>query len=281
MSRRPPRPVRLLASALAAGALLAVAACSDGGSGAAPDTAEQARPASAAVVPPAADEAAASPSASPGTLTRAGAKAALITEADLEADWTQVDDADTWRDSLLVGKVDVADFLTAKADAQDCQKLLDRLYSQEALGKPSGASAVTGFRQGDSRLFEQVAAYDGALDDAWKWFGSLPRTCDEFTTTGGPGGKRTVQVIETPMPEVGDARQGLRVTVKGTANGEPTTLTLDVAAVRVGDNALTVTGGGLSGGQAESVSRGVKQGTERLKTVLAGGTPSPNPSEFD
>ncbi|TDT42797.1 hypothetical protein EV562_101769 [Streptomyces sp. BK208] len=135
MSRRPSHPVRLLASALAAGALLTTAACSDGGgSESAADTAaEQAAVAerNAAEQTPSGSPTGSptgSPSASPGTLTESGAKAALLTEADLEGDWNQVGDADKWRDRLLVGKVDVSDFLTAKADASDCQQLLDGLY---------------------------------------------------------------------------------------------------------------------------------------------------------
>ncbi|MEV7791963.1 hypothetical protein [Streptomyces sp. NPDC087512] len=290
MSRRPSHPARLLASALAAGALLTTAACADGGdsSGAASDTAaEEAARAAAQEAPTASPSGSPtgstspSGSSSPAALTESGAKAALITEADVEDDWNQVNDAGKWHDQLLVGKVDVAGFLDAKADAGDCQKLLDGLFTDGMLGKPSGASALTGFEQGDSRLMEQVAAYGHAqLDDSMKWLAALPQTCDQFTATGSSGGKRTVQVIETSVPDVGDARQGLEVTVQGTADGAPTTLTLDVAVVRVGDNALTVTGGGPDGGASDSVQRGAQQGTARLKTVLAGGTPSP-PSQFD
>ncbi|TDT42798.1 hypothetical protein EV562_101770 [Streptomyces sp. BK208] len=83
------------------------------------------------------------------------------------------------------------------------------------------------------------------------------------------------------MPDVGDAREGLHVTVRGDTDGTPVTLTLDVAAVRVGTSALTVTGGGLDGGQSSSVQQGVRQGTERLQTVLAGKTPSPQPANLD
>ncbi|MFG3248950.1 hypothetical protein [Streptomyces sp. NPDC048187] len=284
MSRRPSHPVRLLASALAAGALLTTAACSDGGgSESAADTAaEQAAVAerNAAKQTPSGSPTG-SPSASPGTLTESGAKAALLTEADLEGDWNQVGDADKWRDRLLVGEVDVSDFLTAKADASDCQQLLDGLYRDDLLGEPSGPSALTGFEQGDSRLLEQVAGYDRAgLDDRLKWMASLPQKCDEFTATDS-GEKRTVQVTETSVPDVGDAREGLHVTVQGDTDGTPVTLTLDVAAVRVDTSALTVTGGGVDGGQSSSVQQGVRQGTERLQTVLDGKTPSPQPANLD
>lgn len=221
MSRRPSHPVRLLASALAAGALLTTAACSDGGgSQSASDTAAEeagvARPDAAKRTPTG------SPSASPATLTEAGAKAALLTEADLEGGWNQVQDAGKWRDRLLVGEVDVADFLTAKSSATDCQALLDALYGDGLLGDPSGPSALTGFEQGDSRLLEQVAGYDrGGLDARMKWLRTLPDTCDEFTATGAGGAKRTVQVTEASVPEVGDARAGLRVSVQGTPTAAP------------------------------------------------------------
>ncbi|ANB09755.1 hypothetical protein SAM40697_5800 [Streptomyces ambofaciens] len=294
MSRRPSHPARLLAAALAAGALLTSAACSDGGgaSEAASDTAaararaaEQDAAKKAPTYSPTGSpsgSATGSPSASPSALTESGAKAALLTEADLEGGWNQVQDADKWRDRLLVGEVDVSDFLTAKTDATDCQELLDGLYRDNLLGEPSGPSALTGFEQGDSRLLEQVAGYDRAgLDARLKWMGTLPDTCDRFTATDSAGGKRTVQVTEASVPETGDARQGLHVTVRGDAADAPATLTLDIAAVRVGTSALTVTGGGLDGGQGSAVEQAVRQGTERLKTVLDGGTPSPQPTTMD
>ncbi len=273
--------VRFLASALAAGVLLTTAACSDddrgvrGSDAAASPVTDGSRAASPL--------AAKSPTPSAGArLTVAGARAALITEADIEDDWTKAGNAASWRDKLLAGQVDVADFLTAKADAADCQKLLDSLYDEDLLGKPSGASALTGFAEGDSRLLYQVAAYDrAALDDSLDWLKSLPTKCDDFTATDSAGGKRTVQVTETPVPKEGDARQGLHVMVQGTADGTPTTLTLDVAVVRVGTDAITVTGGGPDGGEDNSVERAVQQGTPRLKDVLAGRTPAPDPNEID
>ncbi|WAZ25423.1 hypothetical protein STRCI_006921 [Streptomyces cinnabarinus] len=256
------RPVHALASALAAATLLTCAACSDddSGSGAA--------------------EVAASPLAArttaPAALTPAGARAALITETDIEDDWTQVDDASGWHDSLLIGTVDVDDFLTAKADAADCQRLLDDLYTDRLLGKPSGASALRGFEQGDSRLLYQVAAYDADdLSDSLAWLKTLPEKCDRFLATDSAGQERTVEVIETSVPDEGDARQGLRVTVQGTADGSPATLTLDVAAVQVGSDAITVTAGGLDGDEDDSVEDAVEKGTQRLKDVQAGKTPQP------
>ncbi len=284
MTRRhqppPPHPhrptLRLAASALTAAALLTTAACSNNTSSAPaadqPATTEQ----------NAAQQTTASPRTSPTPLTESGAKAALLTEADVEGNWTQVQDAGTWRDRLLVGKVDVAAFLTAKSAANDCQALLDALYADTLLGDASGPSALTGFEMGGSRLFEQVAGYDRAgLDARLKWLRTLPDTCDEFTATGAGGGTRTIQVTDTSVPEVGDDRAGLHVTVRGDADGTPATLTLDIATVRVATSAVTVMGGGLDGGQTETVQQAARQGTDRLKTVLAGGTPSPQPTDLD
>ena len=272
MSPRPSRrPVRPLASALAAGTLLAVAACSDGDGG---DMG-----ASDVVASPVARQTGTT-SSSPD-LTQQGARTALVTEGDLEDDWNQVDDAATWRDSLLIGTVDTADFLTGKTAAADCQRLLDSLYDEDLLGKPSGASALTGFEEGDARLLYQVAAYrKDDLDDSLDWLESLPSKCDQFSVTGD-GGARTVQVVQASLPAEGDARQGLTVTVKGTADGSPVTLTLDVAAVRAGDDAITVTNGGLDGADHDSTEQAVKRGTLRLEDVLAGMTPDAEHSDIE
>jgi hypothetical protein len=289
MHRRPSsRPVRALAPVLAAGALLTCAACSGGGDGARADSASE-----VAASPLAAESTLASPrterSASPRAeksgapvLTPAGAKTALITEAELEDNWTQVKDAADWSDKLTVGKVDVADFLTARTNAADCQKLLDALYDDDLLGKPSGASALTGFEESNSRLLYQVAAYDRAgLGTSLNWLKTLPVKCDQFTATDSKGGHRTVQVIENPVPSVGDARQGLQVTVTGTSGSEPTTLTVELAVVRVGTDAITVTSGGLDGTESDTTETAVQQGTARLKDVLAGRTPAAQPGDVD
>ncbi|WP_329551716.1 hypothetical protein [Streptomyces sp. NBC_00696] len=289
--RTPSRPARVLASALAVGTLLTCAACSgeskgDGGGGRADSAAD------VAASPLAAESTVASPrggkSASPstgksaGVLTPTGAKAALITEADIEDNWTQVKDAASWGDKLLIGKVDVAALLTAKTNAADCQKLLDALYDDTLLGKPSGASALTGFEQNESRLLYQVAAYDRAkLGTSLNWLKTLPVKCDQFTATDSKGGHRTVQVIEDPVPSVGDARQGLQVTVTGTSGTQPVTLTLQLAVVRVGTDAITVTSGGLRGTETDTTKAALQQGTANLKDVLAGRTPAAQPGNMD
>ncbi|MEV6616388.1 hypothetical protein AB0N31_21495 [Streptomyces sp. NPDC051051] len=216
------------------------------------------------------------------TLSETGARNALITAADIEDDWVQVKNPQSWSDKLLIGQVDAAQFVTGKTDAADCQRLVDGLYDENLLGTPSGASALNGFEEGDSRLLYQVAAYQKAtLDKSMDWLKKLPDTCDQFSLTGGDSGERTVQVVEASLPKEGDARQGLTVTVKGTANGDPVTLTLDVAVVRVGNDAITITNGGLDGADEDTTKAAVEQGTKRLKEVLAGRTPTPTPSMLD
>ncbi|NSL43796.1 hypothetical protein HO151_06350, partial [Streptomyces sp. 8P21H-1] len=93
-----------------------------------------------------------------------------------------------------------------------------------------------------------------------------------------------------PPPGLGEARAGLRVTVSGEGEGEgdgdedgygdgrPAFLTLDFAAVRVGDSALSLTHGGLGDIDAEDTREAVEAGTRRLEEVLAGRTP-PAPRE--
>ncbi|MFI0504404.1 hypothetical protein ACH3WN_16435 [Streptomyces albogriseolus] len=266
------RPARVLAAALTAGTLFATAACSGSDSSASPESDPSSTVAERGL-------AAQTASPSPSDLSEEGARNALITPADIEGDWTQVRDPREWRDTLLVGSVDVAAFVDGRSDVQDCQRLVDALFDETLLGKPTGASAVTGFQQGDSRLLYQVAAYDKAeLNDSMQWLSELPDTCDQFTLTGGDAGKRTVQVIETSLPQGGDNRQGLTVTMKGESNGDPVTLSLDVAAVQIGADAITVTNGGLDGADHDTTSAAVKQGTQRLQDVLAGRTPSPTPS---
>ncbi|MFF6911345.1 hypothetical protein [Streptomyces sp. NPDC012466] len=270
MTRRPSRLVRVLSPALAASTLLATAACSDDGG------TDGARVPGVTASQAAAQRQTPSPTA---TLSTDGARTALITEADIEDDWTQVKDteAKSWHDSLLIGTVDVSDFLTAKAQAADCRRLLDSLFDDDLLGRPSGASELRGFQQGDSRLLYQVASYDRTdPQDSLTWMATLPEKCDQFTVTDGKE-QRTVQVIGISLPKVGDARQGLRVTVRGSTGGDEATLTLDVAAVRVGNDAITVTAGGLDGDENDSVQQAVQQGTQRLKDVLAGKSPAASP----
>jgi hypothetical protein len=281
-----PRPIvrssRVLAAVLATGTLLTTAACSsaDNGASAGSETATAAVERALAAQTESPMSPTSSPTSSPAPeLSAAGARNALITEADIEDNWTQVENPRDWRNSLLVGQVDVAAFLEGRSDVSQCQRLIDSLYDETLLGRPSGASALNGFQEGDSRLLHQVAAYQKAdLDKSMKWLRSLPDTCDQFTLTGGDTGDRTVRVVGMSLPEEGDARQGLTVTVRGESGGEPVTLTLDVAVVRIGANAITVTNGGLDGADHDTTSTAVEQGTQRLREVLAGRTPQPTPS---
>jgi len=271
---RPGRPVRVLAVALAVGTLLATAACSDDGDDSASTDSSTATSSAGGRT------ATASPSITP--LTSAGAQTALITAGDLEDDWTQVKTAASWRNRMLIGTVDAAQFLTGKTQAADCQRLLDGLYDEDLLGPPPGPSALTGFTQGNSRLLYQVAAYQPAsLDQSFDWLKTLPTACDQFNAVASDGSTRTVQVVEASLPKSGDARQGLTVTVAGPSGGTPVTLTMDVAVVRVGDDAITVTNGGSDGADHDSTEDAVSHGTTRLKDVREGRTPAPEPSEFD
>lgn len=263
---------RLLAACAAAGTLLATAACSgDQGAPAARETAAPAR------------QAENSPSPSPSAkLTEKSAREALITEADIEEQWSKAKDPQSWRDSLLLGQVDVAEFLTGKSDAEECQRLVDALYDDTLLGEPSGPSALAGFQQGEQRLLYQVGAYDSTdLEKSMKWLGALPESCDTFTLTGEGGGRRSVEVVASSLPKVGEARQGLSVRVKGDSDGQPVTLSLDVAAVRMGTDAFTVMNGGVGGADPSTTENAVQQGTHRLQEVRAGRTPAPTPSTIE
>ncbi|MFF2361946.1 hypothetical protein ACFVU0_04330 [Streptomyces sp. NPDC058122] len=277
------RPSCLLASALTAGMLLSTAACSNGGGdgGGSGRTDSPASPASTVPASPVAEEtgaAKASPSPSVRALTEAEARSALITNSDLGSQWDESKGVAAWHDTLLKSKVDASAFVTDKGNAQQCQKLLDGLYAEDLLGKPQGASAVTGFddSDNDAQMRYEVASYGkSALDTRFDWLKTLPDVCDEFTAVTGKGDKQTVQVVSTHLPDVGDARQGLQVTMSGELEGDPETLTLDFAAVRVGDSALSLTNGGLSGTEHQSTEQAVQAGTNRLKDVLAGKSPAP------
>ncbi|MGW0967639.1 hypothetical protein [Streptomyces sp. NPDC002516] len=276
------RPSCLLASALTAGMLLSTAACSNGGGDSGSGrTDSSASPASTVPASPVAEEpgrASPSPSASPRVLTKAEAQTALITNSDLGSQWAESTGVAAWHDTLLKSKVDASAFVTDKGNAQQCQKLLDGLYAENLLGKPLGASAVTGFDNNadNAQMRYEVASYGkSSLDTQMKWLATLPDICDQFTAVDNKGDRQTVQVVSTHLPDVGDARQGLQVTMSGKLEGNPDTLTLDFAAVQVGDSALSLTNGGLSGTEHQSTEQAVQAGTNRLKDVLAGKSPAP------
>ncbi|MEU0035286.1 hypothetical protein [Streptomyces sp. NPDC006333] len=265
----PSRVPRLLVCALTVGVLWSAAACSNYGGYAGGRTA------------PASPLAEVSPDPSTATLTEAQARAALITAADLPSQWSGTSGAATWRDGLLKSKVDAAGFGADKSAAADCQKLLGGLYAEELLGPAKGTKAVTGFDDSNNQaqMHYQVAQYGQAeLTRQLAWIATLPQKCAEFTAVDGQGEQQNVQVVSAQVPDEGDARQGLQLTMNGQLDGEPSTLTLDVAAVRVGDSALFLTNGGLDGAESDSTAQAVQQGTPRLRQVLEGKTPAASPT---
>ncbi|MFE4665446.1 hypothetical protein ACFRI7_05935 [Streptomyces sp. NPDC056716] len=210
------------------------------------------------------------PSASPAApattpaLTDAQAQAALVTDADLGEPWTPTQGAATWRDG----------FLKATATAPDCHRLLDALYADDLLGSPARAAIGLDDEYDDAQLRYRISTRPPAdVDRALAWLKGLPRTCGTFKAVGPRREPVMVTVADAPLPEAGDARQGLRVTLTRGGEGdegeggEPVTLTLDVAAVRVGDDALTVTNGGLGEILDDSTWAAVELGAERLTQV--------------
>lgn len=250
----PPATRALLASALSVTALLAGTGC----------TAEdEPRPrwfsasASASGASPAVEQ----PSGSGAALTEAQAQAALVTEADLGEPWGPTRGARTWRDGLL----------KATTEDRDCQRLLDVLYTEEPFGAPKGPQATSALDDGDTdaQLRYRVAAHPPAdVDRALDWMKSLPGRCGEFTAATTRGGIQGVEVRELPLPPVGDARQALRVMLAGeTEEGELTYLTMDLAAVRVGEEAISLTNAGLDEVYAEVTQQAVQLGAQRLAEI--------------
>ncbi|MFJ8113717.1 hypothetical protein [Streptomyces sp. NPDC096132] len=200
----------------------------------------------------------------PPVLTDTQAQAALITDTDLGAPWIPTQGAATWRDGLLKASTPVA----------ECQKLLDALYTDELFGAP--ARAVVGLDDPDrsAQLRYQLTGKGPAdADRTLAWLRSLPQKCARFTARAGQDIVEDVQVTDLPLPEVGDARQGLRVsltlwgTAEDNADGEPTVLVLDVAAVRAGEDAFALTNGALDDVPNEATQAAVQLGVRRLEDV--------------
>ncbi|MFC4501417.1 MULTISPECIES: hypothetical protein [Streptomyces] len=203
------------------------------------------------------------PTASP-VLTQAQAQAALVTDTDLGAPWTPTRGAATWRDGLLKARTSVA----------GCQKLLDALYTDELFGAP--ARAVTALDDPDTSAqlrYQLTDRRPAHVDRTLAWLKSLPRSCARFTATAGEDTVEDVQVSELPLPEVGDARQGLRVTLtlwataEKNPGGDPTVLALDVAAVRAGQDAFALTNGAVGDVPNEATQAAVQLGVRRLADV--------------
>ncbi|GAB7061853.1 lipoprotein [Streptomyces mexicanus] len=252
-----PRPpaARALPAAVCAALLASATACGVGGSGPAADASASAAAASRPAVP-------ASPA--PKVLTALQAEAALLTEADMGRPWQPTQGAATWHDGVL----------KAQADTPACQRLLDALYSDEPLGAPHGTQAVTGYDDvdGAAQLRQRVLSPRPAnVDRALAWLRTMPDECARFSARTPRHGVQSVQVREVALPEVGDARQGLRVIFTGPSDYEdPPTLTLDVAAVRVGTDAITVSTGAEGTLVPGIVTRAVQQAVGRLDKVHDG-----------
>ncbi|MET8079670.1 hypothetical protein [Streptomyces sp. NPDC005303] len=255
----PPRAARAVASALAVSGLLAATACSALST---PPTAPKPpiTPPSSAP-PPSAKASPRSSSAASSGLTEAMAQAALVTDADLGEPWTPTQGVATWHDEVL----------KAKADRQDCQRLLDALYADELFGAGVEPRAVVGMDDmwNQAQMRYQVLGRPSAeIDKTLAWLRSLPGKCAQFAATTTTGAVLGVQVTEMPLPDAGDARQGLRVLLTGQSPGrEPMTLTLDVAALRVGQDAISVTNGGFGEVLTQATQAAVQLGAERLTEV--------------
>ncbi|MBW8797991.1 MAG: hypothetical protein JF597_31735 [Streptomyces sp.] len=252
--------MKAIASGLAVVGLLAGTACT-----AAEPPAASAPAASATTAERAAPAASPGASGASGTpaLTIEQAQAALIDEGDLGVPWTATDGTATWHDGLL----------KAATGQADCQRLLEALYTDELLGAPAGPQARTALDDGDdaAQLRYQVDASRSAdVERTLAWLRTLPRTCGQFTAQTTAAGTEAVQVTDAALPhDLGDARQGLRMTLTAqpTATDAPTTLTLDVAVVRVGDDAIVLTAGALGTLPDGTTEQALDIGVQRLAQV--------------
>lgn len=197
-------------------------------------------------------------------LTEAQARAALITATDLGAPWTPTRGAATWRDGML----------KARTSLPDCQKLLDALYADELLGGPARAAVGLDDPEGGAQLRYQLGGARAAdVDRSLAWLRTMPRKCARFAAKATGKTVLDVQVSELPLPEVGEVRQGLRVTLTNWATaeenpgGDPTVLTLDVAAVRAGEDAFALTNGGLNDAPNAATQAAVQLGVRRLADI--------------
>ncbi|MGW0331652.1 hypothetical protein ACWD0J_07190 [Streptomyces sp. NPDC003011] len=250
----PAPAARTLAAALALGALAAVTACSALST---PPTAR--RP---DVTPPSsAPAASAAPSPSAAGLTQAQARAALVTEADLGEPWAPTQGAATWHDGLL----------KATTEQPECRRLLDALYAEELFGadaRPRAAISLDDVWNGSQLRYQVVTHSRADVDRSLAWLRTLPQKCAQFPATTAHGNVTDVYVTDAALPEAGDARQGLRIALAGaTLNGEPVVLTLDVAVVRVGDDAIGLTHGGLGDVSDDVTQAAVDLGARRLTEV--------------
>ncbi|MEU9474455.1 hypothetical protein [Streptomyces sp. NPDC048191] len=192
-------------------------------------------------------------------LTDGQAQAALLTQTDLGAPWTATNGAATWRDELL----------KATTTAGDCQPLLEALYTDELLGGPARVAVDLDDPDANAQLRYQIAARRPAdVDKALAWLKTMPARCARFTATTQTGITEDVQVTDAPLPDVGNARQGLRVSIAATnTEGQHARLTLDVAAVRVGQDAFALTNGGMFDVPNDATQAAVQIGALRLADI--------------
>jgi hypothetical protein len=194
-------------------------------------------------------------------------RAALITAADLGEAWEPTRGAATWRDDLL----------KATAGRSDCRRLLDVLYTEDLFGADAAtaprATAALDDADGGAQLHYRVTSYRAAdLDRTLAWLGTLPDTCGRFEARATARGTvRDVRVAALPLPDAGDAGRGLRVTVADAApddrsdgNVRDGILTVDLVAVRVGDDAISLTNGTLGEPADDATRTSVEVGTGRL-----------------
>ncbi|MFD8912031.1 hypothetical protein [Streptomyces sp. NPDC059575] len=207
--------------------------------------------------PPASSKAA--PGNDKAVLTEAQARSALLTETDLGAPWTATHGAATWRDGML----------KATTDAGRCQPLLDALYADTLLGAPARVAVGLDDPDTGAQLRYQIAARRPAdVDATLTWLGTMPADCARFTARTETGLVEDVRVNAAPLPEVGDKRQGLRVSVATTTeDDQDLLLTLDVAAVRVGQDAFALTNGSLGDVPNDATQAAVQIGALRLADV--------------
>ncbi|MGQ4399957.1 hypothetical protein ACN6K4_006124 [Streptomyces hayashii] len=220
-------------------------------------------PPTAAPALPTVERTSARPTAPPASsaLTDAQAQAALITETDLGPPWTPTRGAATWRDGML----------KATTSTAECQKLLDDLYADELLGGPARAVIALDDPDTGAQLRYQLTGHRPAdVDRRLAWLKTMPQKCARFAAKATGDAVLDVQVSELPLPEVGDVRQGLRVTATIWAKaggGDPTVLTLDVAAVRSGQDAFALVDGGLDDAPNTATQAAVQLGVRRLADV--------------
>ncbi|MEQ8145641.1 hypothetical protein [Streptomyces sp. OP7] len=269
MTRAPATARTLLASALSVTALLITAACV----GHDRDV-PRALPQGVSEPPaePSPTPSAPTPSAVTGTerttpvLSEDQLKAALITEADLGPPWTAGQGAALWRDGML----------KATTDDADCGRLLETLYTEEPFGAAAGPSASVTLddTEDDTQLREQIGPHRPAdVERELAWLAALPEKCGSFRATTVRSGTQTVEVTELPLPDqAGDARAALRMTMTGkTPDGTPTRLTVDLAAIRVGEDTITLTNGGLGPVRPEITQAMAQLAADRLAEVARQG----------